>query len=176
MAAPNTSPDSPQRHLPPRAHASIPNQRLNDRTSGSNAGRVAILPNIIGHTVNALIIAESIPMRCPKSVLATRNMPSVVSVVEIADGIRTAPGVRPIMRTEMATKYACNASRPLFSVRKTGRSPARILSASKPSAASSPKRPGGCVFNPYRRKGAASSTIAATAKATLLRRFIVDNI
>jgi hypothetical protein len=60
----------------------------------------------------------------------------------------------------------------LFSTRKIGRSPARIWSASRPSAASSPKRPLGCVFNPYMRKGAASSRMAATANATFVLFFI----
>ena len=85
-------------------YASITSHRVIDRKNGSNAGRVASRPSIIGQTVNPLIIEAISAIRVPIIARVARNMVSTASVLANADGNLTATGVRPSASRDRATK------------------------------------------------------------------------
>tara|TARA_B100000700_G_scaffold76961_1_gene86317 strand:+ start:430 stop:660 length:231 start_codon:yes stop_codon:yes gene_type:complete len=62
---------------------------------GSNAGRVASFPSMIGHMVKEQIIAAIKPDLILVSDLEARKTPTTVRILAIADGHLIAAGVLP---------------------------------------------------------------------------------
>ena len=82
----------------------MPAHKANDRTHGSNAGRVAKRPSITAQTENAHRKAAIKPARVVNKIRVNPNMPMIVRHAASADGNRTAAGVRPNTPTEPATR------------------------------------------------------------------------
>ena len=101
---PSSSPESIQYLLFFFLYASITSHRVIDSKNGSNAGRVARRPSIIGQTVNPPIIEVIRAIRVPIIACAARKIASIVSMLAKADGNLTAAGVRPSTFVDRATK------------------------------------------------------------------------
>ncbi len=95
IATPITNPESDQYRFLEVLYAKDSNQIKMHNNKGSNAGRVASFPSMIGHMVKEQIIAAIKLDLILVSDLEAKKTPTTVRILAIADGHLIAAGVLP---------------------------------------------------------------------------------